>query len=392
MQIVSFYKYSLLIFLSASVFSCAEAKRFSLDGPGGALITIAQDVGESYSIPSFRFGGNVRGLISGTVALRLNEEVLPVSANGSFQFTGSLFQNQNYSLSIQSSANDHVCRIFSGQVENPAGTTATDVLDLEVYCVTVLINSKTVADPISVKEDGTALNLNIALSGPIDSTDSVAHVGLSTTATINHFNPGPDTYDMNFANPDSVSVTATDAVPTAVTDYYDRTFTLNVTVAPIGLSLPFTIKLVDNDKMIREVVRISGGNLQYGGAAFGIQGADSSCNSSASFFSKALVGAPGRIPGSPDWPIAKNTNYYYYGTNVLVGTSDNNGVLSFSTLYGSTGVSAVDLWSGFNSDWSLNASNCNDWTNNMSGFGLAGDGVSNIPCTTGTRYILCIQQ
>ncbi|MDV6235459.1 DUF1554 domain-containing protein [Leptospira ellisii] len=362
-----------------------------MDGPSGALITFIQDIGESNSISSFRFGGNVRGLQSGTVELRLNQEVLPISANGSFQFTGSVFQNQAYSLSVQSSANYHVCRIFSGQTENPAGTTTADLLDLEVYCVTVLINSETVADPISIKEDGTALNVNVSLSAPIDPADSVAHVGLSTTAPIDHFNPGPDMYDMNFANPDSASVTATDSVPTVVTDYYDRTYTLNVTVAPIGLSLPFTIKILDNDKMINKITRLSG-NMQYGGATFGVNGADSACNSDAGIISKALLGVPSRVPGAPDWPIAPNTNYYFYGTNVLIATSDNNGNVSYNSVFTSGGIAASDYWSGFNSDWTVGANNCSGWTDGGGGVtGLAGDGVTNVPCNAINRPILCIQ-
>ncbi|WP_205275419.1 DUF1554 domain-containing protein [Leptospira ainazelensis] len=388
------------MFLSSALITCAQANRFSLDGPSGALITLVQEVAENASIsssavssvPAFQFSGTLQGLKSGTVQIQLNEEILPVSANGGFQFANRVPQNKTYQLSVNSSAPNHSCKIYSDTTENPSGSVVSDVSNLVVYCSTVLINGKIPGDTIEIKENGTALNFDVSLSGPTGPNDPVAHVGLSTTATIDHFSPGPENYDMNFANPDSISVIASDLTPSAASDYFDKTYTLNVAVTPSNLAVSFTIKILNNDKRIVSVTRPSAGNMQYGGGSFGINGGDSACIGYSGISSKILAGVATRVPGNADWPIAKNTKYYRADNNAFIATSDNNGYMAYNTLYNSTGDAPANFWSGFNTDWTISPNNCDDWTNSASGNGLAGDGSTLIPCTTGNKLSLCIEQ
>ncbi|AOP35337.1 hypothetical protein A0128_16715 [Leptospira tipperaryensis] len=397
MKRISFYKLILFIFSLSALFSCAQAERFSLDGPSGALITIVQktvetSVSSAASSSGFQFSGTLQGLKSGTVQIQLNNEILPISANGGFQFANRVSQNQTYQLSVNSSASNHSCKIYSGTTENPSGNVSTDVSNLVVYCSTIVINGKIPGETIEIKEDGTALSFDVSLSGPTGPNDPVAHVSLSTTATIDHFNPGPDNYDMNFANPDSVSVTASDLTPAGASDYFDQTYALNVSVTPSNLAVSFNLKILNNDKRIAAVTRASAGNMQYGGNAFGINGGDSGCTGYAGITSKILAGVAARIPGNSDWPIAKNTKYYRADNNAFIATSDNNGLIAYNTLYNSTGVPPANFWSGFNTNWTVNANNCSDWTNSATGNGLAGDASTLIPCTTGNKYSLCIEQ
>lgn len=396
MKPVSFYKNIIFFFTLIALASCAEANRFALDGQSGALLAYVQDTSEFASsggnLPGFRFSGIIQGIKTGTVELKLNDEILPMSANGSFQFATSVTQNKSYQLAVATAPSGHSCKIFADSTENPSGIASADVSNLVVYCTTILINGKFKGDTIDIKEDGTALNFDIALSGPHGPGDPVTHIGLSTSATIDHFSPGPETFDTNFANPDSVSVRASDLTPANSGDFGNKSYTLTVTAAPINLSLDFTIRILDNDRRVRQITRMSGGNMQYGGAALGVQGADSACSADAGFISKALVGVASRVPGNADWPILPNTRYYNYDTLNPIATSDANGVIPYATLYGSTAIGAVNFWSGFNTNWTVNANNCNDWTNGSSGTGLAGDASTNVACTTGNRYTLCIEQ
>ncbi|TGN01357.1 hypothetical protein [Leptospira yasudae] len=397
MKPIAFYKYTIILLLILFFVACAEASRFALDGQTGALISIVEDASESASLggnsPGFRIGGTVQGLKSGTVQLKLNDEILPVSANGAFQFNSSVAQNKNYQISVASAAANHSCKVYSDTTENPSGTATANVSNLIVYCTTILINGKVAGDTIEIKEDGTALNVQISLSGPWGPNDPVTHIGLSTNATIDHFSPGPENFDTNFANPDTVSVTASDLTPANVSDFGDKVHTLAVTATPIGLSLSFTMKILDNDRRVREVVRNSGGNLQYGGAAFGVDGADSSCSANAGFTSKALLGVASRVPGSAGWPIKPNTRYYNYDTLNAIATSNGSGLIPYATIYGSTANPANNFWSGFLTNWAVdNTQNCGDWTNNATGTGLSGDGTTGYSCTTAPRLILCIEQ
>ncbi|TGK26380.1 DUF1554 domain-containing protein [Leptospira stimsonii] len=398
MKRISYYNAILSIFLLSVFISCAQAERFSLDGPSGALMTIVQDVSESSSASAssttsgFQFSGVLQGLVSGTVQIRLNDEILSLSGNSGFQFANRIPQNQAYQLSVKFSAPDHSCKIFLGTTENPSGIASSDVSNLVVYCSTVVINGKIPGETIEIKEDGTALNFDISLSGPSGPNDPVAHVGLSTTATIDHFSPGPESYDMNFANPDSVTVTASDLAPSGLSDYYDQTYALNAIVTPSNLAVSFTLKIINNDKRIASVTRPSAGNMQYGGNDFGINGGDSGCSGYAGFTSKILAGVATRVPGNADWPIAKNTKYYRADNNAFIAMSDSNGLIAYNTLYNSTGNPASNFWSGFNTDWTINANNCSDWTNNATGNGLAGDASTLIPCTTGNKLSLCIER
>ncbi len=397
MKRISFYKVILSIFLLSVWISCAQAERFSLDGPSGALMTIVQEVAESSSASAssttsgFQFSGVLQGLVSGTVQIRLNDEILSLSGNSGFQFANRIPQNQAYQLSVKSPAPDHSCKIFLGTTENPSGTASSDVSNLVVYCSTVVINGKIPGETIEINEDGTALDFDISLSGPTGPNDPVAHVGLATTATIDHFNPGPESYDMNFANPDSVTVTASDLTPTGASDYFDQIYTLNVAVTPSNLAVSFNLKILNNDKKIGSISRASAGNMQYGGSHVSIFGGDAACSWEVGFYSKILAGVATRVPGNADWPIAKNTKYYRADNNAFIAMSDNNGLIPYNTLYNSTGNPASDFWSGFNTNWTINV-NCDDWTNNATGFGLAGDGSTQIPCTTGFKRYLCIER
>ncbi|TGM53210.1 DUF1554 domain-containing protein [Leptospira adleri] len=397
MKRISFYIFSAYVFFLSALISCAQAERFSLDGPSGALITIVQEVAETAASSSsaansgFQFGGVLQGLVSGTVEVQLNGEVLALSGNSGFQFANRIPKNQAYQLSVKTSAPNHSCKIFSDTTENPSGNATSDVSNLIVYCSTVVINGKIPGDTVSVKEDGTALNFDISLSGPTGPNDPVAHVALSTTAAINHFSPGPESYDMNFANPDSVSVTATDLTPAGSSDYFDQTYALDVAVTPSNLAVSFTLKIINNDKRIGTITRASAGNMQYGALNLGINGGDSACSADVGFSSKILAGVAARVPGNADWPIAKNTKYYRADNNAFIATSDNNGLIAYNTLYTSTGNPASDFWSGFNTNWTVNV-NCSDWTDNATGNGLAGDGSTLIPCTTGFKRLLCIER
>lgn len=396
MKPIAFYKNVIFFFTLTMFGSCAEASRFALDGQNGALLAYVQDSSEAVSsagnLPGFRFSGIVQGIITGTVELKLNDEILPMSANGSFQFATSITQNKSYQLSVASAPSSHSCKIYSGATENPSGSASVDVSDLVVYCTTILINGKVAGNTINIKEDGTALNFDIALSGPHGPGDPVTHIALSTTATIDHFNPGPESFDTNFANPDSATVHASDLVPANQNDFGDKEHTLTVTATPIGLNLSFTIKILDNDRRIQSISRMSGGNMQYGGGAFGVYGADSACAGYGNFTSRALVGAASRVPGTSEWPIKPNTKYYNFNTLSAIATSDNNGLIPYATLFNATGDSPVNFWSGFNTNWTVNSNNCADWTDNSSGFGLAGDGATSVSCMTGNRLTLCIEQ
>ncbi|WP_165783805.1 DUF1554 domain-containing protein [Leptospira ellisii] len=76
----------------------------------------------------------------------------------------------------------------------------------------------------------------------------------------------------------------------------------------------------------------------------------------------------------------------------MIATSDNNGNVSYNSVFTSGGIAASDYWSGFNSDWTVGANNCSGWTDGGGGVtGLAGDGVTNVPCNAINRPILCIQ-
>ncbi|MBM9579293.1 DUF1554 domain-containing protein [Leptospira sp. 201903070] len=400
MRRISFYNFALFLSLLSALTACAQADRFSLDGPNGALITLVQEVAETASIssasvitPGFQFSGTVQGLKSGTVQIQLNDEILPVSANGGFQFANRVLQNKTYQLRVNSSAPNHSCKIYSDTTENPSGSVVSDVSNLVVYCSTVLINGKIPGETIEIKEDGTALNFDVSLSGPTGPNDPVAHVGLSTSATIDHFSPGPENYDMNFANPDSISVIASDLTPTGASDYFDQIYTLNVAVTPSNLAVSFNLKILNNDKKIGSISRAAAGNMQYGGSHLGIFGGDAACSGEVGFISKVLAGVAIRIPGNAAaWPIAKNTKYYRADNNAFIATSDNNGLIPYNTLYNSTGNPPADFWSGFNTDWTISANNCNDWADNTSGNGLAGDASTLIPCTTGFKRYLCIEQ
>ena len=102
-----------------------------LIGDNSNNIGIDRFVG-AFAAPSFKVGGSVAGLTSGSVVLWLNgKDQLPVAANGSFRFPRSLDGGTTYSVRVYAQPVGHRCTVAAA-----SGTMgAADVDDVRVTCV-----------------------------------------------------------------------------------------------------------------------------------------------------------------------------------------------------------------------------------------------------------------
>ncbi len=109
--------------------------------------------------------------------------------------------------------------------------------------------------------------------------------------------------------------------------------------------------------------------------------------------------------GQLNWVLTANTSYYL-GTGgsppytSLVFTTNSYGTFTFGTLTTAFSGSGT-FWTGLNTDWTTNADNCSNWTNDTAGFngryGVGGaTGATSISSTTDTcatqRQLICVQQ
>ena len=81
----------------------------------------------------------------------------------------------------------------------------------------------------------------------------------------------------------------------------------------------------------------------------------------------------GGITENVDWPLRPNTIYTWYFGGVVeyLGTTNNSGIFTPSTIAGMTGI-VYGNWTGLNVDWTTDTSNnCSNWTVNS--FGPLGD-------------------
>lgn len=107
--------------------------------------------------PDYQVGGNVQGLLGSGLELTLNgAESLPIAAGGSFQFTTTLAEGQNYDVQVtaQPQQPSQTC-----SAKNATGTVGpSDVSDVQITCAT---DQFTVGGTVSgLLGSGLALSLN----------------------------------------------------------------------------------------------------------------------------------------------------------------------------------------------------------------------------------------
>ncbi len=148
----------------------------------------------------------------------------------------------------------------------------------------------------------------------------------------------------------------------------------------------------------------------------GVAGADTICNSDGAKPSiqpnvyKAMIvdGTTRKASttanagdGQIDWVFLPNTSYFRTDGTTQIMTTNANGIFVFGSLTSSFLGVMTSYWTGLNADWTTFGTHCTGWTT-TGGNSRVGDGtptngnsitgMSNIPCSSVTPYLLCVQQ
>ncbi|WP_162274084.1 DUF1554 domain-containing protein [Leptospira tipperaryensis] len=334
---------------------------------------------------TFNFGGNVSGLVSGSLTLTngsSNVTILPTSPGitggaGTYQFSTSLSSGGTYNVSITGFPTNLSCNIY-----NNTGTASANVTNIDVYCFSVVITSS-----LTVVEGTTnaSTNFTLNLSHPPSPTPS-------STVSISYPN-FPANLSVNSALPTTLGTTAVNRIisgtnETGTPDFADESEVITARVSQsIGsatnVSTTSSVTINDNDKRIYMVNAGNGGTGNLGGKA----GADTLCSSNkpggVSGTVIALLGTSTRKPlptPTSDWPLKPLYTYYRTDNTTIIASSNSASILPFSwtnKVSSNAGVTAAfacpmgsnacGYVTGFDNTWALLSSqNCSNWTSTSS--------------------------
>ncbi|MBM9577578.1 DUF1554 domain-containing protein [Leptospira sp. 201903070] len=387
----------MIIFLAASLFQCAQANKMQFDASkslGSVLQVIATEVVNDVPVstqqssgtggstnPTYTFGGNVSGLVSGSLTLANGSDtvtILPSSPGisggaGTYQFSTKLNSGASYNVSITGFPTNLSCNLY-----NNTGSALTNVVDIDVYCYSVVITSA-----LTVVEGTTngSTNFTLNLSHPPGPDPS-------STVTVSY--PSfPANLSVNSALPTSLGTTTVNRIvsgtnETGTPDFTDESEVITARVAQsIGsatnVSTTSDITISDNDKRMYMVNAGNGGTGNFGGKA----GADTLCSSNkpggVSGTVIALLGTSTRKPlptPSADWPLKPLYTYYRTDNTTVIASSNSASILPFSwtnKVSSNSGVTAAfacpmgsnacGYITGMDNTWTvLLAQNCSNWT------------------------------
>ncbi|MBM9499924.1 DUF1554 domain-containing protein [Leptospira sp. 201903071] len=392
-----------IIFLAFLV-QCAEADKMQFDaskGLGSVLQVAATEVvnapvssqqssgaggsaGTSTN-PTFTFGGNVSGLVSGSLTLTNGSDTVTILSSspgisggaGAYQFSSSLNGGASYNVSITGFPNDLSCNLY-----NNIGTVSANVVDIDVYCYSVIITST-----LTVVEGTTnaSTNFTLKLSHP-----PAANPSSTVTVAYPNF---PSNLSLNAAFPTLLGTTTVNRIvsgtnETGTPDFTDESEVITARVSQsIGsatnVSTTSSVTISDNDKRMYMVNAGNGGTGNLGGKS----GADTLCTNNKpgglSGTVIALLGTTTRKPlptPTSDWPLKPLHTYYRTDNTTIIASSNSASILpiswtnkvsanagvtsSFACPMGST---ACGYATGFDNTWALLSSqNCSNWTSSSS--------------------------
>jgi hypothetical protein len=261
------------------------------DGSDASPAASATDAGPTPG--SYAISGYVVGLAAGAVVLRLGQELLTVSANGSFTFASRLADNAGYSVAVDAEPPGELCT-----VANSSGTVAAaDVVMVAVTCLasdaqlatlSITPGSLTPAfDPTVTSYDVSPFHTyqeSITVTAMPDVAGAVLNIaGVDVepgTPTDISLSPGAQTIAVRVTAPSGATVTYTLAVTRAPVVYFKPSNTQRYETFGIGLSISGGTFVAGAPSESSGATGVNGDqnneNAQYSGAAYVFTGAGQS--------------------------------------------------------------------------------------------------------------------
>ncbi|PJZ56929.1 DUF1554 domain-containing protein [Leptospira barantonii] len=382
-------------------YQCSQADKVQFDaskGLGSVIQIVATETvnapvnnnqqtggsGGGSGTSSFNYGGNISGLVSGSLTLTNGSSTVTLTPTspgisggaGTYQFSASLTGGSAYSTSITSFPSGLSCNIY-----NSSGSISAAVTDIDVYCYSVVLTSS-----LTVVEGTTnsSNNISISLSHPPGPNPAA---GVAVT-----YPSFPTNLSVNSALPSTITTTATNRIlsatnETGTPDFANESEVITAKVAQsagsaTNVSVTSDITITDNDKRMY-LAHIASGTGSLGGKA----GADTTCTSNKPAYITgsvgAMVGTSTRKPlptPSSDWPLKPLYTYYRDNTTTIIANSNSGAILPFSwsnkvsSAAGVTAAFACPISStacgyvtGMDNTWTvLSGQNCSNWTSGLS--------------------------
>lgn len=392
---------TILLISFLAFFHCSQADKIQFDASKGLGSVIQIVATETVNAPvnntqqggssgggsgssSFKYGGNISGLVSGSITLTNGSStvtLVPTSPGisggaGTYQFSSSLSSGAAYGVSITSFPNNLSCNIF-----NSSGTASAAVIDIDVYCYSIVLTSS-----LTVVEGTTnpSNNISISISHPPGPNPAA---GVAVT-----YPSFPANLSVNSALPTTITTTAINRIlsatnETGTPDFADESEVVTARVAQsagsaTNVSVTSDITITDNDKRMY-LAHITNGTGSIGGKP----GADTICSSNKPAYISgsvgAMVGTSTRKPlptPSSDWPLKPLYTYYRDNTTTIIANSNSGAILPFSwsnkvsSAAGVTAAFACPISStacgyvtGMDNTWAvLLSQNCSNWTSGLS--------------------------
>lgn len=308
-----------------------------------------QGCGLLYSV-----GGTITGL-SGTIVLEnYGGDVLTVTANGTFTFSGLLADGAIYNVTVLTQPAGQTCNSSS----NTGKINGTNITNVLVSCTTD--NNYTVGGSLSnlgnnesvVLQNNSGDNLTLTSNGSFTfstplSSDAPYDVTILTQPSRQNCSVTNGSGTVSSANVTSVAVACVTTNPIFYVTALAHTGDLG------GISGADTICMTDTNKPAAGTYK-----------AFLVDGT----NRRACATGNCTVATGNNI----DWVLAPATTYYRSDGTTPILTTNDAGISIFGTLTNSFLTDGTDYWTGLNSNWTTYFITCSDWTSSSGGDSSSG--------------------